>query len=250
MGYDRFAATLACVRLDKGMLLSIRLHLLGLFVLLLYVATVFPQAQTIGQDKHDHRLFECVEDGLKTNDVGCLLLFKKEAPPLPEKDFFWHLNKFQTKETAEAVGQNGVVVEADGKFWLFSFGLKNAAPKQGERVISVGPLPLVSEKLPRASSYEIVAYYAVMRPKEYTGVHIHTGPEVWYVLEGEQCLETPAGAIKIHAGEGMFAPPMTPMRLTNNGSTLRRAFFLVIHDATQPWNIPTDEWKPTGACDR
>jgi quercetin dioxygenase-like cupin family protein len=232
------------------MLLSIRLYLLGALIVFLHTEMGFPQAQTADPDKHDHRLFECVEDGLKSNDVGCLLLFKKEAPPLPEGDLFWHINKFHTKKAAEAAGQTGIVVEADEKFWLFSFGAKNAAPKQGERVASVGPLPLVSKKLPRAKSYEIVAYFAVMRPKEYTGVHIHTGPEAWYVLEGEQCLETPVGARRIHEGESMFAPPMTPMRLTNNGTSLRRAFFLVIHDAAQPWNIPIDEWKPTGACDR
>jgi mannose-6-phosphate isomerase-like protein (cupin superfamily) len=229
-----------------------RLYVIGALVVVLHVTTAtVAQAQTAGQDTHDHRLFECLEDGLKSNEVGCLLLFKKEAPRFPEGAFFWHLNKFPTREAAEAAkGQTGIVVEAESQFWLFSFGPKGAAPKQGKRVASVGPLPLTSDKLPAAKSYEIVAYFAVMRPHEYTGVHTHTGPEAWYVLAGEQCLETPAGVMKVRAGKGMFAPPTTPMRLTNNGSSIRRAFFLVIHDAAQPWNIPTDEWKPTGACDR
>jgi hypothetical protein len=30
--------------------------------------------------------------------------------------------------------------------------------------------------------------------------HTHPGPEGWYVLAGEQCLETPAGANKAVAG--------------------------------------------------
>src|SRR5688572_6001006 len=63
--------------------------------------------------------------------------------------------------------------------------------------------------------------YAVMRPGDSSRVHTHPGPEGWYVLAGEQCLET--------------------------GATLRRAFALVIHDSAQPRGIPSD-WKPTGAC--
>ena len=234
------------------MLLGKHSYVIGALVVVLHVATAtVAQAQTTGQDTHDHRLFECLEDGLKSNKVGCLLLFKKEAPRFPEGDLFWHLTKFRTREAAEvAKGQSGIVAEAEGQFWLFSFGAKGAVPKQGKRVVSVGPLPLTSDKLPPAKSYEIVAYLAVMRPKEYTGIHTHTGPEAWYVLAGEQCLETPAGVMTARSGEGMFAPPTTPMRLTNNGSSIRRAFFLVIHDAAQPWNIPTDEWKPSGACDR
>jgi DNA-binding transcriptional LysR family regulator len=38
----------------------------------------------------------------------------------------------------------------------------------------------------------------------------------------------------------MVAPPATPMRLTNSGSSVRRAFFIVIHDANQAWTIPTE----------
>ena len=209
------------------------------------------QAQVNSPDTHDHRRFQCLEDGLKSNKFGCLLLGKKEVARFPEGALFWHLNKFPTREAAEAAeGQTGMVVEAEKQFWLFSFGPKGAVPKQGKHVASVGPLPLTSDKLPPATSYEIVAYLAVMPPKEYTGVHTHPGPEAWYVLAGKQCLETPAGVMKVRAGEGMFAPPTTPMRLTNNGSSIRRALFLVIHDAAQPWNIPTGEWKPAGACDR
>jgi hypothetical protein len=44
----------------------------------------------------------------------------------------------------------------------------------------------------------------------------------------------------------MVAPPATPMSLTNSGKSIRRALFIVIHDANQPWSILTEEWKPTG----
>lgn len=222
-----------------------------LIVVLLVAAPIVAQAQTPGQDMHDHRLFPCLEDGLKSNDSGCQLLAKMQVARFPEQPLFWHLIKFPTKEAAEgAKDESGFEVKAEGQFWVFRFGPKSAAKKKPELVASIGPLPLTSSKFPPAKSYEIVAYLAVMPPDMYTRVHIHPGPEAWYILSGEQCLETPLGVMKSGAGESMVAPPMTPMRLSNNGSSARHALFIVIHDASQPWTIPTDEWKPTGACDR
>jgi len=215
------------------------------------VSVAQAQAQATRKDGHDHRLFPCLEDGLKSNEFGCQLLGKLQVSRFPDGPVFWHLSKFPTREAAEAAKSGiGLVVEAEGKFWLFSFGAANSAPKQGERVASVGPLELTSNRLPFANSYEVVAYLAVMPPKTYTRVHTHPGPEAWYVLAGEQCLETPGRVIKARTGEGAMAPPATPMQLTNDGSSVRRALFIVIHDAAQPWSIPTEEWKPSGACDQ
>jgi len=209
------------------------------------------QAQVSGEETHDHRLFPCMEDGLRSSDTGCELLAKLKVSQFPDAPLFWCLNRFPTRKAAEAAkAQNSLVVEAEGQSWLFSFGSKSAAPKSGELVASIGPLQLTSDKLAKASLYEIVAYLAVMPSGTYTRVHVHPGPEAWYVLTGEQCLETPAGVMKAATGESMFAPPMTPMRLTNSGSTVRRALFIVIHDTNQPWTIPTNDWKPSGACDR
>ena len=209
------------------------------------------QAQGTGNNTHDHKLFPCMEDGLKSSDTGCQLLGKITVQQFPDSPLFWSLNRFPTRAAADtAKVPNSLAAEAEGRYWLFSFGPKDAAPKSGELVASVGPLPLTSNTLPKASLYEIVAYLAVMPPGAYTKVHIHPGPEAWYVLSGEQCLETPAGVMKAGTGETMFAPPMTPMRLTNSGSSVRHALFIVIHDASQPWTIPTNDWKPSGACDR
>jgi len=209
------------------------------------------QAQGTGDDTHDHRLFPCMEDGLKSGDTGCQLLGKIMVQQFPDSPLFWCLNRFPTRNAAEAAKvHNSLVAEAEGRSWLFSFGPKEGAPKSGDLVASIGPLSLTSDTLPKASLYEIVAYLAVMPPGTYTRVHIHAGPEAWYVLSGEQCLETPTGVMKAGMGQTMFAPPMTPMRLTNSGSSVRRALFIVIHDANQPWTIPTNDWKPAGACDR
>ena len=101
--------------------------------------------------------------------------------------------------------------------------------------------------LPPASGYTAVLSYAVMRPGDKSRVHTHSGPEGWYVLTGEQCLDTPARGQEAQAGETMTVRSYTPMELNVTGKTLRRAFALVIHDSTQPRGTPSD-WKPTGGC--
>ena len=58
-----------------------------------------------------------------------------------------------------------------------------------KQIAVIGPL-----QLPAAKSHAAVLSYAVMRPGDNSRVHTHPGPEGWYVLEGEQCLETPDGA--------------------------------------------------------
>jgi quercetin dioxygenase-like cupin family protein len=126
--------------------------------------------------------------------------------------------------------------------WLSEFGARNAAPREGEAIATIGPL-----QLPAAESYAAVLSYAVMRPGDSSRVHTHPGPEGWYVLVGEQCLETPAGANRARAGGTMTVPANTPMELNVTGTTLRRAFALVIHDSAQERGTPSD-WKPPGAC--
>jgi hypothetical protein len=64
----------------------------------LVLATVL-QAQVQSRDTHDHKLFPCLEDGLKSNKFGCLLLAKKELAQFPKGTLYWHLNKFPTKES-------------------------------------------------------------------------------------------------------------------------------------------------------
>jgi mannose-6-phosphate isomerase-like protein (cupin superfamily) len=88
-----------------------------------------------------------------------------------------------------------------------------------------------------------------MRAEVARQVHTHPGPEIFYLLTGEQCLETPNGTTRARAGEGMVAPANTPMQLNIVGAEKRDAFFVVIHDFKTPRVTPSD-WLSTGACDR
>jgi hypothetical protein len=120
-------------------------------------------------------------------------------------------------------------------------------------VLNLVVLVLSLTAFPTGTTGELQAQASPTTGHEHLGevacvdVHTHPGPEGWYVLAGEQCLDTPAGANKAVAGQTMTVEPNVPMELNVTGTTLRRAFALVIHDSTQDRGIPSD-WKPSGKC--
>ena len=206
------------------------------------------QAQVPGTAAHQH-LSEvaCVDvpPGEKRPEFGCFNVATVTGLHFSQASAYWHLRVFPSRKAAEAVkSATGIVVEEDGRVWLSEFGPRESAPRGGEPIAVIGPL-----QLPAAGSYAAVLSYAVMRPGDSSRVHTHPGPEAWYVLAGEQCLETPAGASKAGAGRTMTVGSNIPMELNVTGKTLRRAFALVIHDSAQQRGIPSD-WKPSGACSR
>jgi quercetin dioxygenase-like cupin family protein len=197
---------------------------------------------------HDH-LSEvaCVDvpAGEKRPAFGCFNVATVSGLNFSEAAVYWHLRAFPNRKAAEAAkSASGLVVEEEGRAWLSEFGPRSAAPRGGEAIAIVGPL-----QLPKAKSYAAVLSYAVMRPGDSSRVHTHPGPEGWFVIAGEQCLETPAGASRAGAGGTMTVDSNIPMELNVGGKTIRRAFALVIHDSVHPRGIPSD-WKPAGACNQ
>jgi len=205
-------------------------------------------AQVPGTGTHEHLTeVACVDvpAAEKRPEFGCFNVGTATGLKFPQASVFWHLRAFPNRKDADAAkSATGIVVEEDGRVWLSEFGERNSTFRGGESIAIVGPL-----QLPRAKSYAAVVSYAVMRPGDNSRVHTHPGPEGWYVLAGEQCLETPAGATRAGVGETMTVQSNTPMELNVTGKTLRRAFALVIHDSAQARGIPSD-WKPSGACRR
>jgi len=223
---------------------------IGVLVLFLVAFHIVPignlWAQVPGTAGHEHLTeVACVDvpPGEKRPEFGCFNVGVVTGLHFSQASVYWHLRAFPSRKAAEAAkSATGIVVEEDGRVWLSEFGPRNTAPRGGEAMAVVGPL-----QLPAAKSYAAVLSYAVMRPGDNSRVHTHPGPEGWYVLAGEQCLETPAGAHRARAGGSMTVRPNTPMELNVTGKTLRRAFALVIHDSAQERGKPSD-WKPSGAC--
>ena len=204
------------------------------------------QAQASGTTGHQHlNEVACVDvqKDEKRPEFGCFNIGTVKDLQFRQAAVYWHLSTFENRKEAEAAkSSRGLVVEEDGRVWLSEFGARDLASRGGKAVAVVGPL-----QLSEARTHSAVLSYAVMRPGDNSRVHTHPGPEGWYVLEGEQCLETPAGASKGSAGETMTVGPNVPMELSVTGTKLRRAFALVIHDGNKERGIPSD-WTPPGKC--
>ena len=226
-----------------------RIAVLVVFLITLQSVTIGNLwAQVPASATHEHLTeVACVDvpSGEKRPEFGCFNVGTATGLDFPQASVYWHLRAFPNRKAAEAAkSASGIVVEEDGRVWLSEFGARNSTLRGGDPIAVVGPL-----HLPPAEKYAAVVSYAVMRPGDNSRVHTHPGPEGWYVLAGEQCLETPAGATRAQAGGTMTVQANTPMELNVTGKTLRRAFALVIHDSAQARGIPSD-WKPSGACRR
>ena len=199
-----------------------RTSFIGVLVLVLVAFQVAPivdlRAQVPATAGHGHLTeVACVDvpAGEKRPEFGCFNIGTVTGLHFSQASVYWHLRTYPTRSAAEAArSATGIVVEEDGRVWLSEFGPRNAAPRGGEGIAVVGPL-----QLPAAKSYAAVLSYAVMRPGDSSRVHTHPGPEGWYVLAGEQCLETPAGANRARAGGTATVRSNIPMELHVTGTT-------------------------------
>jgi uncharacterized protein (TIGR02246 family) len=199
----------------------------------------------------DHHLVDCPDSptvGKRPADEGCAILARKTFSSLPDSPIVLRVENFASIETARlATGARGVVVEAAGKTWLLIVATKGERSARGNFVAEIGPL----SDIPHGSTYEIQVADADFGPAMNAAiskaVHTHSGPEIWYVLTGEQCLETPDGVTRAKAGEGMFARAGVPMQLNITSSGNREALFAIVHDASKPATTVSD-WTPKGSC--
>jgi quercetin dioxygenase-like cupin family protein len=181
----------------------------------------------------------------RTGEVGCWITVDDELGKLPPGPIFWHLDTYATRAAAEAEkGPRGTVVESLGKVWLFTIDVARWRPPGGERIAEIGPLPTEPD-----ISYSAQYMEAIFAPGMTARAHRHSGPEAWYTLSGETCLETPEGTMIGRAGGShVIVPGGPPMHLTATGTETRRALVLILHDSTQPPTTPAPDSTPRGLC--
>jgi quercetin dioxygenase-like cupin family protein len=212
-------------------------------------ATGWANAQPKSPEIHEQAAVGCNESptpGKLPPNLECAILLLKRFPVLPPGPLVWRYENFPTKAAAQAVATPAsVVVEAAEKVWLITLAAKGQHTTAGTLVAESEPLP----PIPPGPEYEIVVAEADLTSKANVMTHKHSGPESWYLLSGEQCLELPGRAVRARAGETMSAPAETPMRLNIVGSGRRHALFLVVHDSSKPWNTMLN-WQSDGLCER
>src|SRR5215207_3160498 len=177
----------------------------------------------------------------RTGELGCWITSHTELGMLPRGPIFWHLYTYPTGAAAEAAkGSRGTVLESLGKVWLLAIDVDGWHPAGGERVAKVGPLPVNAD-----TEYSAQYMEAIFTPGMVAPAHRHSGPEAWYTLSGETCLETPEGKVVGRAGGAhVIVPGGPPMHLTATGKETRRALVLILHDSSKPPTTPAHDWTP------
>jgi quercetin dioxygenase-like cupin family protein len=214
-----------------------------------FIAAGSAVAQTDAGNPHVTGAVGCDDSptpGKRPPNLDCVVLVHKNFDVLPPGPLVWRFENFPTTETARGASTpSSAVVEAAGKVWLLTLGAKGGRSKGATFVAETELLP----PIPPGPSYEIVVSQANIGPGANVMTHKHSGPETWYLLTGEQCLELPDRAVRARAGQTMSAPAETLMKLNIFGTTKRDALFVVVHDSSKSWNTFVD-WQPKGLCQR
>jgi quercetin dioxygenase-like cupin family protein len=180
----------------------------------------------------------------RTAEVGCWIIAHEPVGQLTVSPVFWHLDVYPTRAAAEAAkGSRGTVVESLGKIWLLTIEKAGWRPRGGERAAEIGPLEVTA-----GETYSAQYMEAIFAPGMTAPAHTHSGPEAWYTVAGETCLETPQGKQIGRPGQYVIVPPGKPMHLTATGTELRRALVLILHLSSRPATTPAHDWMPKGLC--
>src|ERR1700748_3551261 len=168
------------------------------------------------------KLISCKPVAERTQPQGCWILANSPLNKLPDS-VFWTLDVYPTQQIAEKANiNNGTVVQALGKTWLFTVGDKPPLPPQGSRLSQIGPLPVKPNEPYTAQFME-----GILEPGSVSRTHTHTGPEAFYTESGESCVETPGGKQVGRKGTDIVVPEGIPMELVATGTSTRRGIILV-----------------------
>jgi quercetin dioxygenase-like cupin family protein len=173
----------------------------------------------------------CVKDSPeRRGEIGCSLVENKLLPETLKQPLFWHSDSFDSGEHARlAVSPASIALEAHGTWWLLTIESKIEDHHGGQHVTQVALPPL-----PPAPKYSMLVMSAYIPSGLTSRVHHHSGVEGFYVVDGEQCLETEERAYKMHKGESLVLPAGVTMQLVAMGSKPRRALAVIVYDTAQP----------------
>jgi len=203
---------------------------LRFFILLLLIVSSCSKTQSNKEKEAEqqHPPVKCMENSPeRRGEEGCTILENRPLSRSITNELFWHLDRFNSEETAmKAAGPNGVAAEAHGSFWLMTVENKTEDHHGGSHVALLGPLNLPAEvrRYMRVNS-------SLLYPGSVTPIHTHSGPEVFYIVDGEQCVETPERGYHLSVGQSFIVSAYGVHRGRVIGSKPRRALSLVLYDS-------------------
>lgn len=160
---------------------------------------------------------------------------------------YWSLYAYPDLVTAQRENHPGApLVTAFGQAWHFMVGPVAARPLNRRHIADVGPIPVTPHTV-----YAAEFLQSTFSPGMTAPVHTHSGPEAFYAVSGDTCLETPDGAQVVRGpGTSIVVPGGPPMLLMAIGSGWRRGFALILHDAALPPTTLVHDWTPNNLCPR
>ncbi|TWI61910.1 Cupin domain-containing protein [Pseudoduganella lurida] len=162
----------------------------------------------------------------------------------PPGELYWHIHQFPTLEAATVeAGRHrwATVAQAHSRIWLYVLDEKSARIDGGAPRAVIGPL--------HPPAGPVTAHFAesIFPPGMRTRVHSHPGPEAFYVIEGEQCMETPDDRQRVGAGSTYLVDRGPHLQAAPRG---RRNLVLILAPHGQAAVVPGGDWQPSGFCDR
>lgn len=188
----------------------------------------------------------CKPVAQRTQEVGCWILADDAIGRLSSSKVFWYLDAYATRAAAQAdKGPHGIVVESMGKILLMTIEQEGWKSAHGTRLGAVGPIPITAGTRYSAQFMEAVFPPGMMAPE-----HFHSGPEAWFNIAGETCLETSDGRMQVGrpGGPSVVVPEGLSMHLTATGTEERRSIVLILHDSSKPPTTMTHDWTAKGLC--
>jgi mannose-6-phosphate isomerase-like protein (cupin superfamily) len=173
---------------------------------------------------------------------GCYLTGELRVPA-PPPELYWHILSFKSEAAAKKeAGRHDLafLATSHGQVWLHVLGDETIKARGGKRMAVVGPIRRTSEKPHIARFLE-----ADFTPGMKTRTHSHSGPEAFYVVSGEQCMETPTDRKMLKAGETYIVERGVHLQAAPKG---RKNLVVVLHEEGAPWTTVHDDWTPTDFC--
>jgi quercetin dioxygenase-like cupin family protein len=189
---------------------------------------------------------QCEDGSIKDEQPGpACLLTHVSLGSLNVDSVYWSLDKYPSVETAQLDSvRNGSVIKAFGSIWVFSVGPVASRPLNGEHVAQVGPI-----SIDKNTSYDAEFLKSTFSPGMTAPIHVHSGPEAFYAVSGDSCLETPDGVqVRRGGGNSMVVRGGPPMLLMALGREPRKGFALILHDSSLKPTTLVHNWTPKGLC--
>jgi quercetin dioxygenase-like cupin family protein len=189
---------------------------------------------------------QCESGSIGDEQAGPACLLSHESlGKLNVDSVYWSLDKYPDVAAAQRdKALNGSVVKAFGSVWLFTVGPLGTRSPNGEHVAQIGPIAV-----DKNTSYDAEFLKSTFSPGMTAPIHVHSGPEAFYAVSGDSCLETPDG-VQVGRGPGnsMVVRGGPPMLLMALGPEPRKGFALILHDSSLKPTTLVHDWTPKGLC--